>query len=113
MANEESQRSKQDEESLKLGEALKKLVSVGIGAAFMTEESIRSYLSEMKLPKEALNFVLQSAAKSKDELVGRVQGEVVKILSRIDVVKEITKFAETHKFTIKAEVEITKKNTDS
>src|SRR5688572_17000618 len=79
-------------------EVVKKLFSVGIGAAFMTEESIRSYLGDIKLPKDVLQFVLQSANKGKDELVTRVSKEIGTILSHVDIVKEASKFVENHKF---------------
>ena len=87
-------------------EAVKKLFSVGVGAAFLTEESIRNYLADLKLPKDALNFILQSANKGKEELVGRVSKEIGGLLSHIDIVKEASKFAENHKFRISAEIEV-------
>jgi hypothetical protein len=92
-----------------LGDALKKLVSAGIGAAFMTEESIRSYLNEVRLPKEVLNMIVQGAGKSKEELLNRVGNEVVKIISKIDFVSEASRFVEEHKFRVSAEVEVIKK----
>lgn len=100
----------EDNNGLSIGEALKKVITVGIGAAFMTEESIRNYLGEMKMPKEVVNTLLQSANKSKEELMTKVGNEVVKILSKIDFVKEASRFVEEHKFKIKAEVEVVKKD---
>ena len=91
-------------------ETVKKLFSVGIGAAFMTEESIRNYLADIKLPKEVLGFILQSANKGKEELVGRVSKEIGGLLSHIDIVKEASKFAVNHKFKISAEIEVLPKN---
>src|SRR5579863_4764458 len=73
-------------------ETMKKLFSVGLGAAFMTEESIRNYLADLKLPKEVLGFILQSANKGKEELVGRVSKEIGALLSHIDIVSEASKF---------------------
>lgn len=93
-----------------LGDALKKLVSAGIGAAFMTEESIRTYLNEVRLPKEVLNMIVQGAGKSKEELLNRVGNEVVKIISKIDFVSEASRFVEEHKFRVSAEVEVIKKD---
>ncbi len=94
-------------------ETVKKLFSVGVGAAFMTEESIRSYLADLKLPKEALGFILQSANKGKEELVGRVSKEIGGLLSHIDIIKEVSRFAENHKFKVSAEIEvIPKKKTE-
>ena len=98
-----------DSESQKISDLLKKLVSAGVGAAFMTEESIRAYLQELKLPKDVLNFVVQGANKSKEELVGRVGNEVVKIINRIDFVKEASRFVEEHTFRITAEVDVVRK----
>jgi hypothetical protein len=100
--------NKKDEKGVT--DALKKVFTAGVSAAFMTEESIRSYLGELKLPKEVLQVLIQSANKSKDEVTQRVTKEVVGIIQKIDFVKEFSKFAETHKFKITAEIDIIKKN---
>lgn len=97
----------------KIGDAIKKVITAGFGAAFMTEESIRSYLSELKLPKDVLNMLLTSAAKSKEELTNRVSTEVIRMINKIDFVKEASRFVEEHKFSIKAEVEVKKKDAPS
>lgn len=111
MANENKKTSEEllEEAKGKLGETLKKVFTTGVSAAFMTEESIRAYLSELKLPKEALNLVLQSAMKSKDEISSRVSKEIIGMMKKIDWVKELGRFAEEHKFKIKAEIEIERK----
>lgn len=93
-----------------LGETMKKVFTAGVSAAFMTEESLRSYVSELKLPKEALNLLIQGANKSKDEITKRVTNEIVGIIQKIDFVKEASRFAETHKFKITAEIDIIKKD---
>ena len=111
MANEGS--GPKDSDGQKMTDLLKKVVSAGIGAAFMTEEHIRSYLGELKLPKEMLGSLLQGANKSKEELVNRVSGEIIKIVSKIDFVKEASRFVEEHKFRITAEVDVIKKNQDT
>lgn len=99
----------EDKSSSLIGEAVKKLFTAGVTAAFMTEESVRGYLADVKLPKEILNVIVAGAAKSKDELTNRVSKEVISMIQKIDLVKEASRFAETHKFKITAEVEITKK----
>jgi hypothetical protein len=101
---------KEDKDKQGLGEALKKVFSVGVSAAFMTEEGIRKYLADLKLPKEILEALLAGANRSKDEITNRVAKEINGIISKIDWVQELSKFAETHKFKIKAEIEIEKKN---
>jgi hypothetical protein len=99
----------EDKSSSLIGDAVKKLFTAGVTAAFMTEESVRGYLADVKLPKEILNVIVAGAAKSKDELTNRVSKEVISMIQKIDLVKEASRFAETHKFKITAEVEITKK----
>jgi len=98
-----------DGKSLHLGDALKRVISVGVGAAFLTEDMIRSYLQDIKLPKEVLQLLLQQAGKSKDELLDRIGNETMKIISKIDFVKEASRFVETHKFKVSAEIEVIKK----
>ena len=96
-----------------VADTLKKLFTAGVSAAFMTEESVRGFVSELKLPKETINLVLQGASKSKEQLMDRVGREIVSILSKIDVVKEASRFVEDHKFKITAEIEFTRKHPTS
>lgn len=109
---EEEQDSSEESKGL-FGEALKKVFAAGVGAAFMTEENIRAYLAELKLPKEFLNLLLQQAGKSKEELIQRVGKEIMQIVNKIDFVSEFSKFAETHRFRITADIEIIKKENKS
>ena len=110
-SNDESKKGDFDPKSI-LGETLKKVFTTGVSAAFMTEESIRNYLQELKLPKEILNLLLQSASKSKDEITQKVSKEIINIFNKIDWVSELAKFAEDHKFRITAEIDIVKKKTN-
>jgi hypothetical protein len=114
MANDNDSDSPKDSESdeplgLKIGDTIRKVITAGLGAAFLTEESIRGYVSELKLPKEVLTVLLQSAAKSKEDLMNKVGNELIKLINKIDFVKEASRFVEEHKFKIKAEVEVVKK----
>ena len=93
-----------------VGDALKKILTTGITAAFMTEEAIRTRVSELKLPKETLNILLSGASKGRDELMNRVSNEVIRVINKIDFVKEASRFVEEHKFKITAEVEVTRKD---
>jgi hypothetical protein len=105
--------SDQNKKESLLGDTVKKLFTAGVSAAFMTEESVRTYLAELKLPKEVLNLILQQASKSKDEITGRVSKEVISMIQKIDFTKEMVKFAETHKFKITAEIEVLKRDSSS
>lgn len=91
-------------------ETVKKVFAAGVTAAFMTEESVRAHLGDLKLPKDILNLLLQQANKSKEELVLRVSKEILSMVNKIDLVSEFSKFAESHKFKITAEIDISKKD---
>lgn len=90
----------------KMSDTIKKLLATGVSAAFMTEESIRRLVTDMHLPKETLNLLLQGASRSKEELMNRVSREVIAIISKIDFVKEASRFVEEHKFRVTAEIEV-------
>lgn len=107
--DEENEESSEESKGL-FGEALKKVFAAGVGAAFMTEENIRSYLAELKLPKEFLNVLLSQANRSKEELIQRVGKEIMQIVNKVDFVNEFSKFAETHRFRITADIEIMRKD---
>ena len=61
--NEWSFEGHEDDPKSGLTDMVKKVLAVGIGAAFLTEESIRNTVKDFKLPKEILNGLLQGAAK--------------------------------------------------
>ena len=96
-----------------LSDTIKKILTTGLSAAFMTEESIRGFVSDLKLPKETMHLLLQGASKSKEELMNRVGNEIVKVISKIDLVKEASRFVEEHKFKISAEVEVLKRDSST
>ncbi len=68
-----------------LGDLAKRALTTGIGAVFMSEETLRSQLSEMKLPKEAMGYVVSQADKTKKELVEVIARETRAFLSRLEV----------------------------
>lgn len=117
MANNKSDKKKvsdfdsENESKFGITDGIKKMMSLGIGAAFMTEEGIRNYLADSKLPKELLAKLVEGAHKSKQELLDRVGDELVSIVKKIDLVQEAARFVENHKFRIVAEIEVQKKDT--
>jgi hypothetical protein len=57
----------------------------GLGALFMTEEGVRSALGDLKLPKEAVTFLVAQAERSKRELTQTLAREVRAFLGSVDV----------------------------
>jgi hypothetical protein len=74
-----------------LGDLAKKALMTGIGAVFMSEDSLRSQLAEMKLPKEAMGAVINTADKTKKEIIDVVARETRAFLSRLEVEKMVSR----------------------
>ena len=68
-----------------LGDLAKRALTTGIGAVFMSEETLRSQLSEVKLPKEAMGYVVSQADKTKRELIDVIARETRAFFSRLEV----------------------------
>lgn len=95
-----------------LGDVVKKVVLTGIGAYFLTEETIRQLLGDMKLPKELLGKILANANKGKDELVKAFAKEFKTFLQGAEVPAELEKFLQQNDVTIEAKISFKPKKMD-
>lgn len=74
-----------DDLQSKATEMMRKVLTVGVGALFLTEESLRGLIGEFKVPKELLGGILESAAKSKDEFLKNLSKDVLsRVSDKID-----------------------------
>ncbi len=85
-------------------EMVRDLTATGFASAFLSEDSILSYLKEKKLPKELIAPLVEGLVKKKDEFYGVVAKEIGKVFSKIDVGAEVTKFLENHSIKIEGKV---------
>lgn len=90
-------------------EAVKDLTSAGLATFFMTEDSIRTYLKEKKLPKELIAAFLDGVSRKRDDLYSSVTNEMTRMLSRVDLTREVTRFLEAHSLKIDARIQFEKK----
>jgi hypothetical protein len=75
-----------DDLKSKAAELVQKVLTVGVGSIFLTEQSLRSLVSELKLPKEFLAGVLESASKTKNEFLGKLSTDMLdRVADKIDV----------------------------
>jgi hypothetical protein len=72
-----------------IGDLARKALMSGIGAVFMSEENLRQQLSEMKLGKDAVGYVVGQADKTKREIIDVVARETRAFLSRLEVEKMV------------------------
>jgi hypothetical protein len=89
---------------------LKKVLTTGVTAAFMTEESVRAILKDVPLPKDIVGSLVENAKSTKTEFVAGVKNELKTYLDKIDLSNEIEKIVENYDFEIKATISLKKKN---
>jgi hypothetical protein len=87
-----------------LSDSLRRAFVSGVSALFMTEEGIRSALSDMRLPKEALTYLAQQTDRTRKELFRAVSEEVKGFLKGVDLSGALRKALLGLKVQIKAEV---------
>lgn len=90
-------------------EVVKDVTAAGLATIFMTEEGVRGYLREKKLPKELITLFMDGFSKKKDNLYEMLTREFGKVLSKTDISKEFQKFLETHEVDLHAKISFKKK----
>src|SRR5262245_57918674 len=76
----------------------------GLGAVFTTEEGIRKVASEVHLPKDVANYLIQTAAQSKDQIFEISARELRAFLESANLSQEIQKVLTSLSFEIKTEI---------
>lgn len=85
---------------------VRRMAWAGMGAVFMGEEGVRKLAGQLKLPKEALGFMLSQADKTKDE-IGRIVSEEVRKLLQSDRLRdELLKMVAGMTIEVRAEVKL-------
>ncbi len=97
-----------DKERPNISNLLKRAIDTGLGAAFMTEDMIRSALSDMP-NKDSVNNIINSAKNARDEFVGTVKNEVSSFLKHIDVPGEIDRILAEYDIDVNAKISFKKK----
>lgn len=80
---------------------VKKILTVGVGAIFLTEESLRAMVSEMKLPKELLTGVLATAQKQKNDFLGKLSNDIMeKVMEKMDPQALVSEILKSHEIKV-------------
>src|SRR5437588_10721638 len=85
---------------------VRRAVLTGVGALFMTEEGIRNLVGDMKMPKDALAFLLAQADKTRSEVARVVTQEVRRFLESETLRREIWKLLTSVTLEVNAEVRL-------
>lgn len=87
-----------------LGDSLRKALVTGLSAVFMTEEGIRGALADMRLPKDAIGYLVQQTNNSRREVTRIVSEELKSFLSGADITGAIRKALTGMRLEVKAEI---------
>lgn len=94
-----------DDLQSKATDFVKKILTVGVGTIFLTEESIRKLVTDFKLPKELLGGILESAVKTKKDFLENFSKEVVtQLKSSVDPNRLVQELVENNEFEITIKV---------
>jgi len=92
-----------------LTDVIKKVVSIGVGAAFMTEDAVKKVLADLPLPKEIVTGLLKNAQSVKEDFVQSVRSELSDHLSKVDPKKLMEEVLENYDIDVQAKIKFTKK----
>ncbi|MEO5969992.1 MAG: hypothetical protein ABIQ95_08695 [Bdellovibrionia bacterium] len=97
----------------KAAEMMKKVLTVGVGALFLTEESLRALVSDFKLPKELLSAILESANKMKGDFLKNLSSDLMsQLMSHVDVAKLVEEIVAKNEIELKINVNFKPKKAD-
>ncbi len=99
-----------DDLQSRASEMMKKVLTVGVGTLFLTEEALRGLVSEFKLPKELLSSVLESASKTKDEFLGSLSRELMaRVSDKVDPRALLDEILSKHQIELSVKINFTPK----
>ncbi len=102
--------SDSDDLQSKAAEMIRRALTVGIGAIFLTEESLRSLMSEFKLPKEILSGLLESAGKTRKEFLDRFSQDLLtRVMDRVEPEELMRKILDDYEFKFDVRVTLNRK----
>lgn len=94
-----------DDFQSKASDMMKKILTVGIGGYFLTEESLRSLVADIKLPKELIVGILDSANKTKSDFLRGMSKEIMaQILDRVNPVELVQEILSKNEIDLSVQI---------
>ncbi len=88
----------------------KKLMTAGVGAFFLTEEALRTLVSEFKLPKEIVGSILDGAKNVRKEFMQNVVSEMMsKVQDKFDPSVMMADFLKKNEITLEVKIKVKEK----
>jgi polyhydroxyalkanoate synthesis regulator phasin len=99
----------QNKKDTSIGDMIKKVVSVGVGAAFMTEESVKKILEDLPLPKDIVAGLVQNAKGAKEDFTNSIREELRNYLTKVDASKIASDILDRYDVEVEAKIKLKKK----
>ena len=77
---------------------------LGVSGEFFSEETIRKMLSDIQMPSDLVQYVIQQTSKSKNELIRIIAEEIRNFIDQAQINEQIKKFIKGFKINIKLEL---------
>lgn len=102
--------SDKDDKEKGIGDVFKKIASLGMGAAFMTEDAVKNLIGDLPLPKDIVSGLIQNAKGAKEDLTKGLRDEFRKYLSKLDTNNIIDYIAQNYDVEVEAKFKLKKKD---
>ncbi len=88
----------------------KKLLTAGVGTFFLTEDALKTLVSEFKLPKEIVSGILDGAKNVRKEFMQNVVTEMMgKIQDKVDPAVMIADFFRKNEVSFEVKIKVREK----
>ena len=98
------------EKDFAFSEVVKKVVSIGVGAAFMTEDAVRSVLNDLPIPKDIVTGLIQNAKSAKADFAEGIQEELRSYLKKVDAKRLVRDIVDHYDIEVNATFKFKKKD---
>ena len=89
----------------------KKILTVGVGTFFLTEEALKTLASEFKFPKEIVGTLLEGAKGVRKEFMANVVSEMMtKVSDKMDPSVVLADFMKNNEVTLEIKIKVKDKS---
>lgn len=109
MSDDSHSDKKHDEESHDAGSFswAKKLMTVGVGTFFLTEDALKTLVGEFKFPKEIVSTLLDGAKGVRKEFMANFVSEMMsKVQDKVDPAVMIADFFKKNDVTLEIKIKV-------
>lgn len=110
MSHDDQHERDEKEEGVGTMSWAKKLMTAGVGTFFLTEEALRTLVSEFKLPKEIVSSILDGAKNVRKEFMQNFVNEMMtKVQDKVDPSVMVAEFFRRNEVSLEIKIKVKEK----